>query len=314
MAGASLQHSESWTKREPRKEKAWYYRGLALQAVNNLPEAIKAFTEAWNLSSEKDNDFFLLAIGDMRVQLKNWAAAETAYRLALQINNNSAHTWKKLADVLTTDKQRSSKKATAEALKKTLSFGEYVNDAELWRKYAGLLDELERDENVYNAYEHVLRLQPGDIVVWERLFFLAEDLNKKEKTKEFIIGKILAIDKNNPLVQAHLGQKALNDDRIKIAKIHFDNAVKGGKRHPRPLALALTGLGDMLGANRRQAALDKYKSAVHADPTYFEAWERIIIFLRDRNQFTQADKVFDNLRTAQRLTYKRKAIPKEILP
>ena len=70
----------------------------------------------------------------------------------------------------------------------------------------------------------------------------------------------------------------------------------------------------MLGANRRQAALDKYKSAVHADPTYFEAWERIIIFLRDRNQFTQADKVFDNLRTAQRLTYKRKAIPKEILP
>ena len=69
------------------------------------------------------------------------------------------------------------------------------------------------------AYEHVLRLQPGDIVVWERLFFLAEDLNKKEKTKEFIIGKILAIDKNNPLVQAHLGQKALNDDRIKIAKI-----------------------------------------------------------------------------------------------
>ena len=109
--------------------------------------------------------------------------------------------------MLTTDKQRSSKKATAEALKKTLSFGEYVNDAELWRKYAGLLDELERDENVYNAYEHVLRLQPGDIVVWERLFFLAEDLNKKEKTKEFIIGKILAIDKNNPLVQAHLGQK-----------------------------------------------------------------------------------------------------------
>ena len=311
---ALLQHSESWIKREPREERAWHYRGLALRAVNNLPDAVKAFTEAWYLSSEKDNDFFLLAIGDMQAQLKNWAAAEIAYNSALQINKNSAHTWKKLVDVLMVDEQRSSKKATATAMERTLSFGEYVNDANLWRKYASLLDELGRDEDIYNAYEHVLRLQPGDIAVWERLFFLAEDLGKKEKTKGFIISKILAINKNNPLVQAHLGQQALNDDRIKIAKLHFDNAVKGGKRHPRPLAIALTGLGDMLGAGQRQAALDKYKSAVHADPTYFKAWERVIIFLRDRNQFTQADKVFGNLRTAQRLTHERKAVPKEILP
>ena len=144
------------------KRKSVVLPGACTTSVNNLPEAIKAFTEAWNLSSEKDNDFFLLAIGDMRVQLKNWAAAETAYRLALQINNNSAHTWKKLADVLTTDKQRSSKKATAEALKKTLSFGEYVNDAELggntpacWMNWSGTKMSI-TPMSMYCAYNPVI--------------------------------------------------------------------------------------------------------------------------------------------------------------
>ena len=307
-----LRHTKQWTKQQPLEKEAWRYLGLAFQAHNKHAEAIQAFARAWEISSE---DISLqIAIGDIQTQLKNWAAAETAYRLVLQVRKKSALTWNKLATALAADQQRSSRRSLAEALKKTLSFGEYINSVDHWRLYASVLYDIGDNEGAYDAYKHVVRLQPGDVVVWEQMFFLANDIGKQDIAENSIIPRILEIDKNNPLAHAHLGQKALADNRIKIAKLHFDEAIKGDQRHPRPIAIALTGLGDMLDVSRRQEAIDKYKKAVHTDPTYFPAWERVVVFLRDRNQFTQANKVFNNMRNAQRLSDKKQLIPKELLP
>ncbi len=222
------------------------------------------------------------------------------------------------------------------AWRKTLSYGQYINDAELWGTYAFFRLTLDDSEKAYKALEHVVRLTPGDAVAWRLLFVLADELGKK-KAQRVIVARLERIDANDPFANVYLGMDAQKRGDRRMANYHYDIAVQetpddghlfdkwqeqlpptvhklivsDGQSFAKWRALAFFGLAR--NAEGREKALENYRNALLADPTLFTAWESAIVTLRRMRRFKDARIYSEKFVTVKQYVAEGRSVPDNLL-
>ncbi len=314
-----LLHLKEWEFRNGDVPEIFRLRGMASGAMGDTAAAAKAYARLQELTpaSQKSKHLELfLAMGDLHAQTREFGEAELDYRRALAIQE-SPLTWRKLTDVMLAAAKTPQEKAKAgAALRKTLTLGEYVNDAGLWRVFAKLQEELGNDAETYAALNHVVRLSPAELAAWERLFALADTLGKSEKRKGLIVSRLLRINGGNPTANAYRGLEAERRGDKRMAKFYYGRAVAEGGRSgaaaPKKWrGIAFLGLAN--GATDNGEALAHYRLALLADPSLLSAWERAVVILRGMGRNAEASTYLDLMQKVQRRLEEDKSVPPELL-
>ena len=309
-----LGHLQQWEPRAEIDQKRFIFRmrADALETLGDFPGAVKALKQLQNhtpADKEASHLDIFRRLGALYAQTREAGKAELALRKALALREN-AETWRKLAEVLmwSTETPEEKGKAAA-ALRKTLSYGEYVNDAEMWRAFANLQKELGNKEETFEALEHVVRLAPGEKESWERLFVLADELGKKPEVQKLIVSRLSRIDPANPLSNAYLGRDAAKRGDKRMAGHYFKAAVNAGDDYsPKWKAVAYLGLAKI--ARDNDTALQNYRSALLADPSLLDAWENSIVILRGQGRTREASAYMDKFQMVkQRITENKQITP-----
>lgn len=297
-------HARKWTREFPGESEAWRYLGRAHRERGEPQAAVDAFSRAWELSDKK-NFRIIESIGDGYAEIKEWESAEAAYRAATKLRDRRAELWAKLADVLFLARQPGWREDAARALKKVLSFGQYVNDHARWRQYAEILDVLDADlEQQYVAYRHVVRLKVRDIPAWERLYEIEETRGNDERTEK-IADNLFRLDRKNAVANLHFGMRALDGGQRARAVEHLNIALENEEIPAARRSRIYAALGDI---HRPAAALQFYRDAVRSDPANITAWERAIVILRGQGRRAEAQKVYEELLAAERKLKRKGAL------
>ena len=290
-------HARKWTREFPGESEAWRYLGRAHSEQGDAQAAANAFSRAWDLSDKKD--FRIIeAVGDSYAGIKEWERAEDAYRAALKLREGRAALWAKLADMLTLRRGPGWRQNAAAALKKTLSFGQYINDYDRWRQYAEVLDAINAPpDEQYLAYRHAVRLKVRDIPAWERLYEIEEVRGNTENVEQ-IADNLLRLDRQNPIAHLHFGVRALEGGLRSRALEHLNIALQSDELPGPRRSRIYAALGDM--HPNPAEALPFYRKAVGSDPSNFAAWEQAIIILRGLGQRKEAQEATEQLLSAER--------------
>ena len=289
-----LAHATRWTRDFPGESTGWHYLGQAMQAKKNQKGAADAYNRAWTLSDRKDYRI-IESIADLYVSEKEWSKAVDAYKIAVKLRPRRAVLWEKLTASLFFQggEPGSWEPEAAETLKKTLTFGQYVNSYELWQRYAFLQDGLGQDEEEqYRGHWHVVRLNPNDIPSWERLYELEKARGNVKESVE-IIERLSRLDGKNAVANLHYGLIAAKGGRKAKADEYLNYALQDDRLSPSRRSRIYMILGDL-----RPAPLDAlkyYRQAISAEPTNLLAWEQAIIMLRGSNQRRLAQASYEEL-------------------
>ena len=282
-----LDHLQRWQDEGDNDPQIFRWRAEALQQTGRTEEAITALKE-WLKETPEDQRVqyadILGRLGDLYAENDNVDAALTSYRRANAIREN-ALTHLQLARLFTT---LPGQEAEADKeWRKTLAYGEHINEAGLWREFAEFHSAQDNAAETYKAFEHVARLVPDDLTAWQRLFLLADKLDKKAAQK-LIVSRLTRIDSRNPLANAYLGQDAAKRGDKQMARYYFDIAVSAPEEGAfmKWRAIALFGLAQSTAS--RKGAFQLYRSALLADPALFDAWESAIILLRRMRRTREA--------------------------
>lgn len=303
-------HVKKWVRDYPGESNAWRYLGLAHKQAGETTEAADAFVRAWELSDRKDYKV-VEDIGDVYMQTEEWVKAEAAYRQATEIRSARAELWYKLSRAIMARPFAGQAQVAAPVLEKTLLFGQYVNSYELWRQYAEVLDEIGLDTDAQdNAYRHVVRLNPGDIAAWERLYEIARMRGSEYEVKK-IIKKLFRLDAQNVYANLYYGKRALKFGRDAKAREYYGVAlqsrgVSDGQRSEIYLALAETNI-------KPAEALVFYQRAIVNDPTVVLAWQRAIVILRSSGRRKEAQQYHEALGVVERRIGNNKPLPADLL-
>lgn len=292
-----LAHARKWTREFPGESRAWQYLGQALLEQKNKSGAGDAFARAWALSDKQD--FRIVeGLGDYYVTEKQFGKAEDAYRTALELRQQRAALWHKLAHVIFVGRREGWQSATAEALKQVLGFGQYVNDYDLWRRYAEILDVLgEDDDERYLAYRHVARLKVRDVDAWEKLYDI-EIRRGNDEEVEKIAKILLSVNPQNAIANLHYGRKALAVRQDAKALDHFQIALASEQITGEQKSRIYMTMGDM--HLQPADALPFYKNAISSDPANLAAWEQAVVMLKGMNRRAEAQTVYEHLLTVER--------------
>ena len=289
-----LAHATRWTRDFPGESTGWHYLGQAMQAKKNQKGAADAYNRAWALSDRK-NYRIIESIADLYVGEKEWSKAVDAYKIAVKLRPRRAVLWEKLTASLffRAGEPGSWEPEAAETLKKTLTFGQYVNSYELWQRYAFLQDGIGKDEEEqYRGHWHVVRLNPNDIPSWERLYELEKARGNVKESVE-IIERLSRLDSKNAVANLHYGLIAAKGGRKVKADEYLNYALQDERLSPSRRSRIYMILGDL-----RPAPLDAlkyYRQAISAEPTNLLAWEQAIIMLRGSNQRRLAQASYEEL-------------------
>lgn len=294
--GKLLAHARKWTKNYPGDSEAWRYLGVALREKDDVAGSADAFDRAWKLSDKKDYRI-KEGIGDIYFKIKEWGKAEDAYRTAIALRGDRARLWEKLADSIILARGAGWKVSAAAALKKMLSFAEYVNDRGRWREYADVLDLLEADaDELYRAYRHIVRLTVGNIPAWERLYVIETERGNAGEAEK-IAGILRRLDPQNPAANLHFGMRDLESNPA-AAKKYLSTALESGKLSGRDSARIYVIFGD--GEKSRAESLSYYKKAVESDPSNLGAWESAVVRLRSLGRRKKASAAYEGLLSVER--------------
>lgn len=307
-----------WIKEEGANWESWYYQGLAQLNLNKPEQAVKSLSTAFKLSPQQ-NDKLLLTIADSYSALGEWVKAERTYRELLQHRPHHYEIWNKLRLVLekylTTVPEApvEVERGIVEVLKKQLAFATYINDYNLWLRYATLLVKLDEQAEARTAYSHVLRLNPRNLQAVEWIFgydVKHADEEKLKKTMRHL--RLLAPD--NPILHVYLAEIALAEKNKRRAREHYQTVITN-KGYPPQHAVALTGLGNLSGTGpaAQAAAMDYYKRAIQIDPTHLPAWQGIGAILRAQNRNEEARRYFLRMRQVEKLVEAGKPISRQLL-
>ena len=289
-----LAHATRWTRDFPGESTGWHYLGQAMQAKKNQKGAADAYNRAWTLSDRKDYRI-IESIADLYVSEKEWSKAVDAYKIAVKLRPRRAVLWEKLTASLFFQggEPGSWEPEAAETLKKTLTFGRYVNSYELWQRYAFLQDGIGQDEEEqYRGHWHVVRLNPNDIPSWERLYELEKARGNVKESVE-IIERLSRLDGKNAVANLHYGLIAAKGGRKAKADEYLNYALQDDRLSPSRRSRIYMILGDL-----RPAPLDAlkyYRQAISAEPANLLAWEQAIIMLRGSNQRRLAQASYEEL-------------------
>ena len=289
-----LAHATRWTRDFPGESTGWHYLGQAMQAKKNQKGAADAYNRAWTLSDRKDYRI-IESIADLYVSEKEWSKAVDAYKIAVKLRPRRAVLWEKLTASLffRAGEPGSWEPEAAETLKKTLTFGQYVNSYELWQRYAFLQDGIGQDEEEqYRGHWHVVRLNPNDIPSWERLYELEKARGNVKESVE-IIERLSRLDGKNAVANLHYGLIAAKGGRKTKADEYLNYALQDDRLSPSRRSRIYMILGDL-----RPAPLDAlkyYRQAISAEPANLLAWEQAIIMLRGSNQRRLAQASYEEL-------------------
>lgn len=289
-----LAHATRWTRDFPGESTGWHYLGQAMQAKKNQKGAADAYKRAWALSDRK-NYRIIESIADLYVSEKEWGKAVDSYKIAVELRPRRAVLWEKLTASLffRGGEPGSWELEAAETLKKTLTFGQYVNNYKLWQRYAFLQDGLGTDEEEqYRGHWHVVRLNPDDIPSWERLYELEKARGNTEESVE-IIERLSRLDKTNAVANLHYGIIAAKGGRKVKADEYLNYALQDDRLSSSRRSQIYMILGDL--RSRPLDALTYYRQAISAEPSNMTAWEQAIIMLRGSNQRKLAQASYEEL-------------------
>ena len=291
------EHARQWVSDYPGESAAWNYLGLAQQGEGKTKDATDSFLTAWKLSDKTDHRI-IESIGDSYAKIGQWQDAESAYATAADLQPHRGDLWRKLATAsLQLPGDEWTKKAAA-ALKRTLTFDDYIDDFGLWQRYAAALEQSGAGlDDKYLAYRHILRLQPNLISAWERLHQI-ETARGRDDEVEKIVEHLYRLDTDNVVANLHYGDEAMRKDHPKEARHYYEI----GLRHP-----GVTGerrskiymaLGEMQETPGR--ALSYYRDAAIHDPANTAAWEQVFAILKGAGRRREAEKVYAGLLSIKR--------------
>lgn len=305
-----------WALTEGSSWQPWYYHGLALLRLGKNEDALQSLDLASRLAGEQ-NDQLALLLGDAYTETQQWQSAERIYRELLSRYQNNPVLWEKLHHVM--EQYLLSEPPNAEEVRqnlieisgKLLMFSSHIKDDTLWLRYASLLDEAGRKDEARSAYNQFLLLNPDDLAVLEWIFRYDSE-NADTAVLPETIARLRRVSKDNPLLHAYLGQQAMAAGNQREARRHY-KIISENNNYPYQQAQALSGLGDLAGGAKRGEALDYYKQAINAAPSYLYAWERIIVILRAGKQNALAQRYFNRFRKVQKIVETGAPVPRGIL-
>ena len=316
-------HATRWAHGEPEEWRAWRFLGEAERELGRLGPAVEAFRRAEEErpslrggGSDAEDDTLLVAVADLEARDGQWLAAENSYLKALEKRPGNKDTWRKLSDLRVrmaeNDPLRVAK--AADTLATVMSFRININDYERWRKYAELLDALERHEPAKEAYLNAVRLQPVDAAARERIVLI--DLNAGRK-EEALAGMrdLLRVDAGNVVANAYLGERQLEEGFVAEAKEHFRRVAAAREGDADARVTAYSHLIDL--AESRAEKLQLHKAALRVRPTLWDSWDYVIVQTRGSGGKSGRDAAEDLLRrksSARHLAGQGKPVPPELLP
>ena len=313
----------AWSEQDGADWQSWYYYGLAELRLGRADSAVRHLTLARELLPQEYLKLDLM-IADAHAMVPNWEVAERAYRKLLLTNENSPLLWDKLRDLLeryleslspeVREHSEAAQRVQAElidVLGRTLQFRDYRRQAELWQRHAGLLRAHQRDAEARKSYTRYLVLRPTDLEVWEWVF--KHDLTHADAaTLAKTVAYMEKVDANNPHLRVYQAQQAQAAQNKQEARHHYTVA-SGNGGYPRQQALAFAGLGDLTEGRKHGVAMNYYKRAIQADPSYVHAWERIVVILRAQKRHTEARKFFSHLRLVKEHLRAEESVPRTVL-
>ena len=308
--------AKEWKETDGANWESWYYYGWAQLNLGKAEQAVKTLSTALRLSSRK-NDKLLLLIADSYVALSDWGQAEIAYRkLSIQYPNNS-EILNKLRNVIeqyiaTNPTNRLEAETNLiDILKKQLTFGGFINNGELWGRYADLLTAHQKNTEARKAYANVLRLHPDHLKKLEWVF-----LHDLEHAEAPVLEKTLAhlekLDPQNPIMHIYLAEQAQEEGNKRRAREYYDIATKN-QHYPYQQAQAYGGLGDLTGGSAKIKALEYYQKAINIDPSYVRGWQQVAVILRAQGQTRLAQRYFTRMRRVEKMVSQGKVVPRSVL-
>ena len=316
-------HASRWSHVEPKEWRAWRFLGEAERALGRLEQAMEAFRRAEDArpslrggGRDEDDDTLLVAVADLEAQDGRLLEAENSYLKALRKKPDNKDTWRKLSDLRVKlaegDPLRVAK--AADTLATVMSFQININDYERWRKYAELLDALERSEPAKEAYQNAVRLRPADGLARERIILI--DLNAGRK-QEALSGMrdLLRVDPGNVVANAYLGEKQLAEGFVDEAKEHFRRVAAAQAGDEEARVTAYSHLIEL--AETRAEKVELHKQALRVRPTLWDSWDYVIVQTRGSGGSSGRDAAEGLLRrksTARHLAGQGKPVPPELLP
>ena len=261
----------------------------------------------------EDDDTLLVAVAELEERDGRLLEAENSYLKALRKKPGNKNTWRKLADLRTrlaeNDPLRVAK--AADTLATVMSFRININDYERWRKYAELLDELERSEPAKDAYQNAVRLRPTDAFARERIVVI--DLNAGRK-KEALSGMrdLLRVDAGNVVANAYLGEQQLSEGFVDEAKEHFRRVAAAREGDVEARVTAYSHLIEL--SESRAEKMELHKAALRVKPTLWDSWDYVIVQTRGSGGREAAEELLRHKSSARHLTGQGKPVPPELLP
>ena len=281
--------------------RAGTYYGTALFKQGKQQEAAQILTPAVRLS-RRDNQPLILLYADLQASLGEWRESEIYYRRLVTLNDSRSDIWNKLLGVV------NQQLVTVSTLTETASgIGDHLREGAdslaamstmsstggnmpaCWSGWATLLARAD-------TYQHVLRLNPRDLAIAEKVFRYDRDNNDAErlaKSEEHL----LRLSPNHPIVNLELAKRFLQEDN-KSRAMRYYTIVSENQQYPYERAEALTSLGDL--AKEQDESLSYYKKAVLSDPSYTPPLKGIITILRHRGEKEQAATYYDVLRAIEK--------------
>ena len=289
-----------WSAKDGSNWESWYYYGTALFKQGKQQEAAQILTPAVRLS-RRDNQPLILLYADLQASLGEWRESEIYYRRLVALNDSRSDIWNKLLGVVnqqlaTVSILTEQHRELSTLYAKVLTFGGHVNNEQYWREYAGLLERLGDAAGARDSYHHVLRLNPRDLAIAEKVFRYDRDNDDAErlaKSEEHL----LRLSPNHPIVNLELAKRFLQEDN-KSRAMRYYTIVSENQHYPYERAEALASLGDL--AKEQDKSLSYYRQAVLSDPSYTPPFKGIITILRHRDEKELADAYYDALRAIER--------------
>lgn len=321
--GALEQAAAAWSEQDGTDWQSWYYYGLAELRQGKANMAVPHLILAKELSPSSNLTLEML-LADAHAQVPNWQSAEKAYRRLLTEHENNPELWDRLRDLLerflaslpqpardTGEVAQNIRAELTTVLQTVVAFRGYHDKPELWRRLADLQRAQQDDAAARKSYMRFLALQPRELPVWEWVF--RHDLeNADASTLEKTVSYMKKVDRNNPLLRVYLGQQAQAEQNKSEARHHYELVIIHPE-YPYQRAQALAGLGDLTESKNHGEALEYYKRAIQADPSYLPAWEHIVVILRAQKQRELARKYFSHLRQVKRYVQQGQPVPRKVL-
>lgn len=311
--GELLTHLDKWESEGGLDPIIFSMRTEAREKTGDVTGAIETMRELQKGTPESQtarHADILRELGRLQTEEGDLDAAEKSYRRSIAISE-TAIAWRELANLLA-QKDPIEEEFADEAWRKTLAYGQYINEPDLWKEYAKFRATLDDAEQTYKAFEHVVRLEPDDVEAWHHLFALADELDK-EAAQKVIVSRLSRINIKDPLANAYLGMKAQDDGNERLADYHYEVVVNAPEDAFIDKWRARAFLGLAQTAKKRGHALAFYRQALMNDPTLFSAWERAIITLRRMRRQREARIYSEKFFEVRQLLAEGSDLPEDIL-